>query len=265
MGAANEFIRSKNPQKRLKIPSKTPKTMENAKKIHILTEFKPYFRLIEAFNHENFNNSDWHDIILSVFYAFCAISTIILVPTVALLLFWRCAENDFDFIIFVVTIPLLISSLQVDSIFIALMWKSHIVHETIECVQKLVDRRKLGFIGLMCVCGSFESKIELFSDSNLRQMLKIHIIIGFFSLLMEYDTELPVNQLRILIGCLDSAISRHIFKGTEKKHAMFTNIINRMFCGTTIVAYAIPLVYPISYMITDYPPMKSWRLPIEGQ
>lgn len=178
------FIKSKNPQKKLQIPLKIPKTMENSKKIHILTEFKPYIRLIEAFNHENFNNSNWHDTILSVFYAFCAISTIILAPTVALSLFWRCAENNFDFTIFVVTIPLLISSLQVDSIFIALMWKNHIVHDTIERVQKLVDRRKLDFmvyLGLMCVCGSFESKIALFSDFNHRQILKIHIFFGFFS------------------------------------------------------------------------------------
>lgn len=140
--------------------------MENSKKIHILNEFRPYLRLIEAFNHEHFNDTDWHGIKSSVFYAFCAVLTILLAPTVALLLFWRCAENNFDFIIFVVTIPLLISSLQVDSIFIALMWKSPIVNETIERVQKLVDRRELGFIIIswldVYVCRQKRAKMALF-------------------------------------------------------------------------------------------------------
>lgn len=104
--------------------------MENSIKIYILNEFRTYHRLIQAFNPENFR--DHRRIKSNIFNAFCASLTILLIPAVSITVFWRCAENNFDLNILAVTIPLFISSLQVELIFIPLLWKNHVIIDTIE-------------------------------------------------------------------------------------------------------------------------------------
>lgn len=109
-------------------------------KIHALNGLKPYLRLIQAYNDENFRDHNWRNILNSVFYAFCATGVIILLPIFILLAVWYLIENDADLIKVVIAVPLLATLLQMELAFITLLMKNRMAIEMIDRLQQVIDK-----------------------------------------------------------------------------------------------------------------------------
>lgn len=114
--------------------------MSASNKIHALNGLKPYLRLIQAYNDENFRDHNWRNILNSVFYAFCATDVIILLPIFILLAVWYLIENDADLIKVVIAVPLLATLLQMELAFITLLMKNRMAIEMIDRLQQVIDK-----------------------------------------------------------------------------------------------------------------------------
>lgn len=119
--------------------------MGDLRKVHVLNEFGPYLRLIQAYNIKNFHFSfaNWRCILHSVSYAFGATVIHISLPIYFISAIWYLIESGADLRKFVAGFPILISLLQMEVTCVALMMKNRTVNETINQLQRVIDQRKL--------------------------------------------------------------------------------------------------------------------------
>lgn len=117
--------------------------MSDISKKSILNEFKPYFRIINAFNPEHFHGRDWRALLFSGFFAFCLVLFVCLVPIYIILGSWYLLENESDLVEIAVTVPILATLLQMELTFVALIMENHTIIETMDRLQRVIDQRKL--------------------------------------------------------------------------------------------------------------------------
>lgn len=108
----------------------------------VLKQFRLYLRFLKGYNFDNFQHKNWHKIVNSVCYALGTTMIILLIPAYGILAFWSVLERGADLKKMVVTIPLLCTGLQFESTYIALMMRNHIISQTIDQLQTIIDRRK---------------------------------------------------------------------------------------------------------------------------
>lgn len=111
-------------------------------KIHVLNAFKPFLRVLKAYNRANFQHHDWHYIRRSVFCALCASLAIVCIPIYIVMAIWYWIEFGFELKQSIATVPLVFSFLYVEVACIALVYKSHQISVTIQRLQILIDRRE---------------------------------------------------------------------------------------------------------------------------
>lgn len=120
--------------------------MNNPDRMKVFKELKPYLRLITAFNHDNFHRCYWQctQNVKSACCALCAILIIVAIPIPVILGIWKMFEIN-DLIKNIATIPLLATLLEMDLAFIALIFKSRIVIDMIDRLQKVIDKSEYKF------------------------------------------------------------------------------------------------------------------------
>lgn len=114
--------------------------MEELSEIHVLSNFQPYLRLITAYNTNNFRQTDLLNISRSIFYAFGATVIIVSIPTFIALIIWHLIENEMDLKVFVTVLPPLFSLFRMVLTFVAMLFKNHIISETIQRIENMVLR-----------------------------------------------------------------------------------------------------------------------------
>lgn len=125
-------------------------TTTNPKEISISRAFRPFLRQLNAFNCENFqyNNTKWRSILRNVFYAFASTMMIFLLAAISVLAFWFLIEINANLKRFFVSLPLVISTTQMEITLIVLLMKNRVINNTIDRLQSLVNQREL-FIALL--------------------------------------------------------------------------------------------------------------------
>lgn len=116
--------------------------MENSRKICILEQFRPYLRLLEAYNPKHFHHPDWLHFLHSVSYALCATAMVVHLPLVASLAIWYLIEVPVDLKMFVVQVPIQCCALQILIALLALLAKASNITETINRIQDLINQRE---------------------------------------------------------------------------------------------------------------------------
>lgn len=111
--------------------------MSNPSTVHTLFELQPYLCLLTAFN---FHQQNRRCILHSICYAFSSTLIIVSIPVIIVLAIWYLIENGVELIEFVAALPILISVLQMELTFIALMWKNRRIIETTIRLQEIVDQ-----------------------------------------------------------------------------------------------------------------------------
>lgn len=127
----------------MKIAIKHPQNpMNNPDRIIILSKFRPYLRLLCAYQPDNFRQNDgWRSQLFGVVCAFYATLMIGSMAVVSALMFWNLLESHAHVKVLVVSIPMTISLVEVCLIYVALVWESATAAKMVERIQQLVRLR----------------------------------------------------------------------------------------------------------------------------
>lgn len=129
--------------------------MENYTKIRILNKFKPFHRILKAYNCNNFHFHNWRSIFRSIFHAFCVAIIFMILPIWIVLIVWHLIENSDDFKVIVAGLPIVITIAQADLAFIALIVENGTIVEIMNRIQEVIDRRKSNiFIDIIYILSS---------------------------------------------------------------------------------------------------------------
>lgn len=124
-----------------KIPMEKPQNKSSQKRattIIVLNEFTQFLHLLTANDSNKSNHNIWH----RVYYISCTIVFNALIWALIILTFWYLIEIDASFEMFIITIPKLISSLQMAfTSFTMYLQRSNLI-ETINRLQIAVNQRE---------------------------------------------------------------------------------------------------------------------------
>lgn len=109
----------------------------------VLKEYRPYQRILEAFNSENFHGKNPKEIVINILYALCFTAIFVAMAALAILSCWYCMEIEFNIGILSITLPIVLSLVQLLLIHSSLIWKNRLIRTTIDHLQEMIDRRKL--------------------------------------------------------------------------------------------------------------------------
>lgn len=118
--------------------------MNKPDKVRVFNAFSPFLRLLNAYNKDNFHQERFTP--RSVCDAAGATMLIILIPTLIVLVVWFLIEVNANFKKFIVQLPLILSVLQMELTFLALMMKSRNITNTINRLQLIIDQRECVFL-----------------------------------------------------------------------------------------------------------------------
>lgn len=116
--------------------------MTNIQKFLVLKEYRPYQRCFDAFNGERFRNKNVRQLSKNVGFAVGFGVMLVLLVVLTILSFWYCLENGFNVDILSVSMPLILSFIQLFLTHISLIMQNRVIHATIEDLQEAVDERK---------------------------------------------------------------------------------------------------------------------------
>lgn len=116
--------------------------MPNAMQVHVLKEFQPYLRILNAFNVENYQGSDRARIVANIFYValvgLFTISTFMILS----LAYWNFIDTHFRMGILSTTLPILMTILQIVFTQLSLTVRSRLITATIAHFRKVIDGSK---------------------------------------------------------------------------------------------------------------------------
>lgn len=163
--------------------------METHREISVLSAFRPFQRLLQAFNFTNFDrarspySSEKQHIVCIVHVAVLLITP----PVVVTAGIWHLIEDDVTMAEFSTSFALIVAYTQMFSIYISLMMKNRIISETLENIQKSINRRELEleFTSVFVVQTEFLQKVVFLQLNNFVYMQKMH-----------FHQILPIRRLR---------------------------------------------------------------------
>lgn len=126
--------------------------MLNSNKVPVLDEFRPYLRLIKAYNRKNFRQTAWDTLLRSIWCALCETVLILALCLFILLSVWYLLENGSNLSKIAVALPLTLSTVQTLTISIALIMKNGVISETIDQLGNIINRRETEFFFLKIYC-----------------------------------------------------------------------------------------------------------------
>lgn len=121
-------------------------------KVHALTAFKPFFRLLTAFDSRNFVKIGWLRWVQNICFAFGVTVLITFLPTSIVLVIWALIDKNDALQNVVVAAPLLITILQLFIKIVILTNKHGEVSATLEQLQRVIDQRTCFFLPFF-LCG----------------------------------------------------------------------------------------------------------------
>lgn len=208
--------------------------MENRNRIIVLNAFSIYLRVLKAYKSENFERSDRNRLVQNVCLAFGMALFLATIPIVTILSIWHILEIGAAVAIIVVTMPHIITMWQLLSTYVTMTMKIQFICETIQQLQKHIDHRKFSL--------------------NFRWSSKNCTFLWDF-----------VNKTSLSIGCKDSKQSYDYYDQVERKCSLISTLLVKMPLVVIIVAFSLSAMFPILYVIWDYPPPQLWVLPIKIQ
>lgn len=137
--------------------------MDNFDKLSILNDLKPCLRLLTAYKFNNFERKNWRYILHTIFYGFFSTMTILATATYVTLGIWDLVNNGDDLETISAALPVLIGFLQMAMTYIALMWTSSAIVETITQLDTVIKQRKSQMISIVnCQKNGTKSEISPF-------------------------------------------------------------------------------------------------------
>lgn len=108
----------------------------------ILKEYRPYQRILEAFNGQHFRDHSYRHTVQNVRYAACVSAMLMSMVAVLVLCCWYCVETEFDVKMLSFSVPVILSLMQMLLTHFALMRKNCSIHATVEHLQQVIHERE---------------------------------------------------------------------------------------------------------------------------
>lgn len=105
-----------------------------------LRAFRPYLRLLKAFNWENFGRDEWHS---RIFVALGVLTGVLALISVDLLAVWKMADENFNIKVVSSSLPLIFSMAEQVLIFFVLVWQNRQIDVCVERLQATISKRKM--------------------------------------------------------------------------------------------------------------------------
>lgn len=117
--------------------------MDGSNEIHSLHKLRPFIRLLNAYDSDQFRHHNNCNYLKSAFYVFW--TSVIAVANFFwfILIAWNLHENDYKWSKCVVSVPILISVLHIASTFIAMIAQNRNIIELFNQMQRIVNQRTL--------------------------------------------------------------------------------------------------------------------------
>lgn len=193
-------------------------------RIHILQACQPYLCILKAYNFENFRHYNSRS---SLFYALLTTIMVPVMPMLIILGIWHMIEINVDLKNVAATLPLILTLVQMQITFLAIIINNRTISKTIQQIQNVISQRK--FLKASSIQCQFFYKF-----SNW-------------------------------IGCRQSNQTYQLYKKLESKHSLFVGYSGKFLVVVDLVLFVPPALFPISYAIFAYPPPNLWPLPFESQ
>lgn len=116
--------------------------MKKTNKVRALTAFRPFYRLLKAYDSRNFEKIDWQNIGI----AFGVTVLISLPPAIIALAIWRLIEKNDDLENLIISAPLIITILQLFIKILILVKKHREISEILDQLQRVIDQRTWLFL-----------------------------------------------------------------------------------------------------------------------
>lgn len=111
----------------------------HSREINALKACRPYLRLLQAYNSENFSHNNQREN-HSAFYLLFTTIMVLLMPSLLILSAWHLMETESDMKTIVVTTPLCVTLVHATVISIALIVNNRTITETIGRIQKIINQ-----------------------------------------------------------------------------------------------------------------------------
>lgn len=126
-------------------------------RIHILQACQPYLCILKAYNFENFRHYNWRS---SLFYALLTTIMVPVMPMLIILGIWHMIEINVDLKNVAATLPLILTLVQMQITFLAIIINNRTISKTIQQIQNVISQRK--FLKASCFqCQFFLQVFEL--------------------------------------------------------------------------------------------------------
>lgn len=116
--------------------------MKHFNTITVLAEFRRLFRFLTAFNSENFRQNDQDERLKSIGYTCGSIFILIILPIWFWLIAWYILEDGFEWDRCVVSVPILVTLVQLQITFVGLILFNRTIDENITHLEQKVNQRK---------------------------------------------------------------------------------------------------------------------------
>lgn len=114
-------------------------------RILVFSEFRPYLRILSAFNIDNFCGKDLSLIGKHILLVFWLLILVISMISVAVLSYWNCVDTGLTMDKLGFTLPIVLSIVQTLLTHMSLSLNNCLISEAIEFLQFAVDERKFFF------------------------------------------------------------------------------------------------------------------------
>lgn len=116
--------------------------MADEEEFTVLAEYRPYQRILEAFNGDNFRHKSRHQLIEHARYAVCVAFILAAMFAFAALSFWNLRDIEFDVKIVSFSMPIILTITQMLITHVALMRKSRAIRAAMVRLQETVVERE---------------------------------------------------------------------------------------------------------------------------
>lgn len=98
------------------------------------------------------------------FHALCVAVVCLFLPNFGMLTIWNLIESDINLKIIIVTVPIVLTVLQLEITLITMMAKNRTIMETIHQLQNVINRRKATFDDFLMIFPSNQLSSRIFLD-----------------------------------------------------------------------------------------------------
>lgn len=171
-------------------------TTQILNEIRVWSAFKPFLRILNAYNCDKFRyGTRWRFNSQNVFYAFSSTMMVFLLLATIILLVWHLIEINVSLENYLVELPIAISILQMEVIFITLLLKNRIITTTIQRLQGIIDQRKIFPIIFQVPEVQLQCKFILLKESeNVNYFIRMRWIKAIVSNLQRFGSKTRLHN-----------------------------------------------------------------------